>query len=263
MNEGWRSNPELIFHVYVENTKQFQKPYDTYQHWSCFIVDSGAFEYRMEDKNGKAAAGDMVFCRPGTTFYRTTRGLSFHFIGFDWKHGQIPPPDLIPANGKITILNNRRMSSTLSLLRETTSLQSEAGLNYKKHLFRDLWQLFAMEAANLMESVLISEDPFVQRAVHLLQEHVDSGAALKQVAQQLGISQVQLTRMFKKEFHLTPSKYMTKQRMERVAHLLVHTRLTLADIAERCGFTDEHHLSKSFKSVMGMNPSVYRKAHMV
>lgn len=263
MDELWRWNPDLIFHVYVGNAKQFQKPHDTYQSWCCFIVEDGEFEYRMGDMPGRARTGDMVLCPPDTAFHRTTSGLSFHFIGFRWEYDQAPPARLLPDHGRLRILNTRRMGSTLSLLRETTPLKTEAGLHYKKHLFRDLWQLFAVESATLLHASPISEDPFVQRAVRLLQDHVDAGPALKQVARELGISPVQLTRLFKKELRMTPGKYIAGLRMERAAHLLVHTGLTLADIAERCGYTDEHHLSKTFKSLMGVNPSVYRKAHTV
>ncbi|SDC96437.1 Helix-turn-helix domain-containing protein [Paenibacillus sp. UNCCL117] len=263
MDELWRCNPELIFHVYVSGAKQFQKPYDTYKNWSCFIAEDGEFEYRMGNTSGRVRTGDMVLCPPDTAFHRTTSGLSFHFIGFRWEHDRVPPGYLLPDNGRLCIMNNRRLGSTLSLLRETTPLKTEAGLQYKKHLFRDIWQLYAVESSALMQASLISEDPFVQRAVRLLQDHVESGAPLKQVARELGISPVQLTRLFKKEFRMTPVKYIAGLRMARAARLLIHTGLTLADIAERCGYTDEHHLSKTFKSVMGVNPSAYRKDHTV
>ncbi|WP_223067222.1 helix-turn-helix domain-containing protein [Paenibacillus caui] len=259
--EDWE--PELLFHVYVEGAKQFMKEYDKYTHWSCFIVDEGEFTFRMGSMIGKAIKGDMILCPPETTFYRDTSFLSFHFIGFDWSGGGPSSLEEIAEDGKIRLINTRRFNSTLALFRETDHSGSRTALQYKKHLLRDLWLLYVMENRRQPQTSLFSENPFLQRAVRLLEQKLEKGPAVKAVAREIGISQVQLFRIFKKEFQMTPSEYVHRIRMEKVQQFLVQTNLTLADIAERCGFTDEHHLSKSFKKAYGINPSVYRKSHML
>lgn len=264
--------PDLSFHIFVKNTPQFQKPFDTYTNWTCFIADEGEFEYRMTDKGrtvdvkGKAATDDIVICPPGVTFYRTTKGVSFHFIRFAWlSKDDADIRGIVPDHGKIRLADNGRLRSTLSFLREYGSVNSPVALHFKKHLFRDLWLVFAMESTATAEnaSSYTSADPLLHQAMQLIHEHIDVGSPLKHIARQLHISQVQLTRLFQKEFHFTPHRYLSEIRMKEVTRLLVHSPLTLAQIAERCGFTDEHHLSKTFKKNIGMNPSVYRKINQV
>ena len=258
--------PELIYHVYVKGAAQFQKKEDTYDHWALFIVEDGSFDFEMGHLKEKAIKGDMVLCPPNLAFYRKTEGLSFHLIGFQWRNdgsvygGNHPAA---PPIGKFQLLNNKRMNSTLSLFREAGYLNASLALDYKNHLLRDLLYVYQIESFNRKLDLLYSENPILQRAVHMIQRQAEAGVALKSIAMELGISQVQLTRLFKLEFQTTPSAYAANLRMDKVKLLLVNSSSTLAHIAEQCGFTDEHHLSKSFKRMYGINPSSYRKAYTV
>lgn len=256
------SVPELLFHVYVERAPHFMKPYDKYNHWCFFLVDEGEFTYRMNGISGKALKGECVVCPPDTFFYRQSSGLSFHFIGFLWRGGDSPSFEDITEEGKLPLIHAQRVQSTFALLREIGPDDSKTAHQVKDHLLKDLWILYVMENGRgaQTEINLVCEDPFLQRAVRMLEQRVSKGPSVKLVAQELGISQVQLIRLFKREFKLTPGEYQHRLRLERVKQLLSRTSLSLAVIAERCGFTDEHHLSKSFKKACGMNPSVYRKS---
>lgn len=258
-------DPDLQYHVYVKDTPQFQKTHDTYDHWALFIVEEGAFNYRMGSQSGRAVKDDIVLCPPDLTFYRQTDGVSFHLMGFQWINSLEEPPRAadFPTFGKLRLLNNKRFQSTLSQFREAQYLHARIGHTYKKHLLKDLLYLLQIEQSEQHKMTLFSEDPTLGRALHLLQQQAEFGLSLKSVAVELGLTQVQLTRLFTREFRITPSAYATNLRMDKVKQLLVYSSLTLAQIAEHCGFTDEHHLSKSFKKLCGVNPSSYRKTHSV
>lgn len=259
--------PELQYHVYVKDAAHFQKTHDTYDHWAMFIVEEGGFDYRMgSQQSGRAVKDDIVLCPPDLTFYRQTDGLSFHLMGFRWKPGTEaaqPGATDFPPIGKLRLLDNKRFQSTLSQFREAHYFHASLGFEYKKHLLKDLLYLLQIEQTERHTKSLFSEEPTLQRAVHMLQQQAQFGISLKSIAAELGLSQVQLTRLFQREFHFAPGAYAANLRMDKVKQLLVHSSLTLAQIAEHCGFTDEHHLSKSFKKLCGVNPSTYRKTHSV
>ncbi|MGO4539185.1 helix-turn-helix domain-containing protein [Paenibacillus sp. 2TAB19] len=257
--------PDLQYHVYVKDTPQFQKTHDTYDHWALFVVEEGAFDYRMGSQSGRAVKDDLVLCPPDLTFYRQTNGLSFHLMGFQWIASPEAPQHAVdfPTIGKLRLMNNKRFLSTLSQFREAQYLQAGIGRTYKKHLLKDLLYLLQIEQSEQLAKSLFSEDPTLGRALHLLQQQAEFGISLKSIAVELGLTQVQLTRLFTREFRITPGAYAANLRMDKVKQLLVHSTLTLAQIAEHCGFTDEHHLSKSFKKLCGVNPSSYRKTHNI
>jgi AraC-like DNA-binding protein len=261
--------PELIYHVFVKDAAHFQKTEDTYDHWALFIVEEGSFDYKMGNLSERAVKGDMVLCPPEMTFYRKTNGLSFHLIGFRWRdvlngHGEKEKENAAsPPIGKLIMLNNKRMNSTLSLFREASYVKASLVQDYKNHLLKDLLYVYQIESYNRKINLLYSENPLLQRAVQLLQQHAEAGVSLKSIAIELSISQVQLTRLFKQEFQMTPNVYAANLRMDKVKLLLVNSSSTLAQIAEQCGFTDEHHLSKSFKRMFNINPSAYRKTYTI
>ncbi|WP_419874779.1 helix-turn-helix transcriptional regulator [Candidatus Pristimantibacillus sp. PTI5] len=258
--------PDLRYHVYVKDAAQFQKTEDTYDHWALFIVEDGCFDYRIGSLQERALKGEMVLCPPNMTFYRKTEGLSFHLMGFDWRKDRIGDSEEDTAvflAGKLHLHNSSRLNSTLSLFREARDVNPGLLLHYKRHLLRDLFYVYQIESFHRKLGLLYSENPILQRALHMLQQQAEAGAALKWIAGEIGISQVQLTRLFKQEFQMTPSAYAANLRMDKVKQLLVNSSLTLAQIAEQCGFTDEHHLSKRFKKMFGINPSAYRKAYTV
>lgn len=57
----------------------------------------------------------------------------------------------------------------------------------------------------------------------------------------------------------SPRQYLAQLQVRRVSALLTTTDLKLRQIAEQCGFTDEFHLSKRFKQLVGITPREYRR----
>lgn len=264
MNTNWEL--DLMFYTFIEETPQFEKPHDTYFHWAGFIVDEGGFEYQLgEDAPWlKAERNDWIIVPPEKIFRRVTSGLSFHFFGFNWNEGgPLRLEEVTGPDGKVKTEHTRRFRSTIALMRESMSDHSLTAQQYRKHLLRDLWLLHVMEAHQQSLTIPASDNPLARRALKLLREHLDAGPAANAAAKELGLSPVQLNRLFRKEFQMTPSHYVLRVRMDKVKQLLEKTPLPLSAIAERCGFADEHHLSKSFKKSFGMNPSVYRKTHTI
>lgn len=80
------------------------------------------------------------------------------------------------------------------------------------------------------------------------------------MAKQAGLSVSRFTALFTEQFHMGPHQYLLHLRIHQVRQLLRNPDLTLADIADTCGFSDIHHLSKTFKKMTGQNPRDFRKS---
>jgi AraC-like DNA-binding protein len=48
--------------------------------------------------------------------------------------------------------------------------------------------------------------------------------------------------------------------MQTACQLLVSSSLALAQVADRCGFADQSHFTRDFRSLTGMTPRAYRIA---
>lgn len=69
-----------------------------------------------------------------------------------------------------------------------------------------------------------------------------------------------LSKLFRKHLGCSPMRYIINQRLEQ-AKLLIHmNKMTLKEVAERCGYHSESFLSRSFKKKFGMSPITFKRS---
>jgi AraC family transcriptional regulator len=84
--------------------------------------------------------------------------------------------------------------------------------------------------------------------------------SLSSLAQTVGVHPVTLARAFRQAFGCTVGEYVRHLRIERAAHQLAGTELSLAEIALAAGFSDQSHFSNMFREHTGLSPSKFRRA---
>lgn len=75
------------------------------------------------------------------------------------------------------------------------------------------------------------------------------------------ISESYLRRLFLKQLGETPRQYLIKRRLDLAKRLLSENRLSVAEVAERCGFSSVYHFCRSFKGSTGQTPLAYSKRY--
>lgn len=93
-------------------------------------------------------------------------------------------------------------------------------------------------------------------ARELLHAKLFEDISLEELARQAGVSKFHLLRSFRRHFGLPPHAYQLQQRVFQVKRLLGNGR-PVADIAVECGFTDQSHLNRVFRSLVGTTPGQY------
>lgn len=104
----------------------------------------------------------------------------------------------------------------------------------------------------------------VERAMKLIRAHVrrspDEPLRLQPLAKGVHVTPQHLCRLFKESLGLGPIECAQALRLEMATTLIERTEQSLAEIAERFGFSSQFHFSKAFKQSYGMSPNAYRKA---
>lgn len=103
----------------------------------------------------------------------------------------------------------------------------------------------------------LSQRQLVQ-VLEYINDHLDQEIKLADLAALLGMSQFHFCHLFKQAIATTPYQYLLQQRIERAKQLLKQTDQSIAEIAFLCGFNSHSHLSKQFRQLTGMTPTVYR-----
>lgn len=78
------------------------------------------------------------------------------------------------------------------------------------------------------------------------------------MAAALGMSESCFSRRFRATTGETPHAHLVRRRVEAAAALIEQARgLPLAEIASRCGFADQAHLTRAFRKRFGTTPAAY------
>ena len=91
-----------------------------------------------------------------------------------------------------------------------------------------------------------------------LDEHYSQALDVSSIANQFNFSYGYLARLFKKHLNITVKQYLTAQRLEHCTNDLVHTNLTITEIAMKNGFSSTKSFNREFKLNYHETPQVYR-----
>jgi AraC-like DNA-binding protein len=98
-------------------------------------------------------------------------------------------------------------------------------------------------------------------AIAIMRAHLAETLTLREIAAEVHLSVYYFVRVFHKATGETPYRFLARLRMELAQQLLTDTALTMAHIAERCGFSGPSSFSSAFLRHVGIRPSTYRKNH--
>lgn len=99
----------------------------------------------------------------------------------------------------------------------------------------------------------------VQRLVSRMAETLETPLKLSDLARAANMSERSLSRLFQRELGVSPGKYYQVLRLARARDLATNTRLSVAEIALRCGFASASGLRKAFNSYHGVSIRQHRK----
>lgn len=83
--------------------------------------------------------------------------------------------------------------------------------------------------------------------------------SVKDIADAVNLSPQHMTSVFKENTGMTVGQYIKRTRLDFSYSLLKKTDMTLSEIADSSGYTDENYWAKVFKKEYGSAPSEYRK----
>jgi AraC family transcriptional regulator len=100
----------------------------------------------------------------------------------------------------------------------------------------------------------------VRRAKDFLNANLCGDVSLASIAAECNLSVSHFAHAFRRTFGRPPHRWLMERRVDAVKHLLLSSRLTLAEIAAECGFADQSALNRSFKRVLGESPGEWRRS---
>jgi len=104
-----------------------------------------------------------------------------------------------------------------------------------------------------------SAKDIVESVLEYLRQNYRQDVEFTQIADSFHVSAAYLSKIFKDQVGMTPSRYRNEYRINIAKNLLAKTDLPIKTIAEQAGFTDQFYFSKIFKKITALSPAQYRE----
>jgi len=99
----------------------------------------------------------------------------------------------------------------------------------------------------------------VKNLLQLIEENYQNNYSINEYASMLNITPNHLTQMVKQVTGNTSAKLLQNKVIIETKRLLIHTDMTVTEIADYMNFSDQSYFTKFFKKACGITPLQYRK----
>ncbi len=122
-------------------------------------------------------------------------------------------------------------------------------------LYRDVITGIASDIPNSETPVI---DPRVSRSIEWIRAGRDSGILVKDIAAEVDLSESRFSHLFTEHVRIPVRRYLLWLRLRDALHMLAGGG-SLTETAHSAGFADSAHLTRTFKTSLGIAPSALVK----
>lgn len=246
------------------------------------LVSSGRSLHQLTDPAGRQNSyglirGDVFAVMPGESHsYSDSKNFEIYNIAFLPSVIAAELPEVSTLPGCRALL--RRQSATPPQHLYLDPPHRELAINLLQRMIYltgrrgPVWKLQTKTAfLNFLFEIGMNETPvrrpdnMIDRTLFLdsldyLEKNIRKKITLQKLARVAGMSVSSYTAQFRRAVGLSPIDYLINLRVNQVRHLLVHSQMSLAEIAAACGFCDANYMIKQFRAREKTSPGKLRRS---
>ncbi len=123
----------------------------------------------------------------------------------------------------------------------------------------DAWIEETMGAVSRIMQDVSNLSGIREQTIYYIQTHLDEELNRIKVASALYLNPDYLDRRFKKEMGCSVNRYILREQVNMAKGLLLNPKISVCEIASRCGYENMSNFSAMFKREVGISPNEYRK----
>jgi YesN/AraC family two-component response regulator len=110
----------------------------------------------------------------------------------------------------------------------------------------------------LINDIQVTDNFTINKMLQYIHVNIENYLSLDKLSRDLNISAGYASNCFKKYMGISVMRYVQKTKIDRAKNLLLSTNKSILYIGILLGFYDQSHFSRTFKSIVGISPTVYR-----
>ena len=243
----------------------------TRNHYLFHYVISGSGRLAADDENGvehnymiHSGQGFMIFPFQVTTYYTgKEHPWEYVWIEFDGVYAAS-----IVEKAGLSIASPVYKSSDRAAAAEMMETMMDMARDSDRTPFYKISKLYnfadcLIRSAGKPYEALRSDgslsDYYLQTAFLYIEKNFMNDISVESIARRCNIHRNQLLKLFKERINQGPQEYLIKYRMSKAAQLLLTTQLSVGEIANAVGYSNQLHFSRAFKNVYGRSPKYFRE----
>lgn len=262
----------MAYYYVDERHPRYHMPMHWHRESEILYIRSGALRLYIDDRELCAKAGDLLIIGGGVIHGGDPENCVYECLVYD------PKPILMYVEAckrTVSPMMNRSIFIGANLFRDDDSfagalnrlyLYGEGGIaGSELKMLGALYEFYGMLIEHMNNEQL---DVFYTRsgqkaeqlkpALEYIETHYGQNITLDELARLTGLSAKYFCRYFKTIVHRSPIDYLNYYRIECASHFLTSSDMTVAEIAQHCGYNDSSFFIKQFKKYKGTTPKQYR-----
>ncbi len=146
----------------------------------------------------------------------------------------------------------------------TTKESSRISLAQSEKQMEEACQDMLIEFCEIIRNIKNEKySAMVQSVIYYINQNYSEQFTVKDIADEIGISESYMISQFKKETNTTPAIFLRETRLKAAEGFLISTDEEIQLISGRVGIHDANYFVKIFKSKYGVTPKAYRKKYKI
>lgn len=266
-------NPTVLFAI--KGKKICDDVYHSHDFTEMAYIISGKGKFCINDRMYHVQEGDIIFINPGEKHQSIVTDpnapTTEFYTGFTDFHFRDMEPNNFDIRRNIPIIHtDAELKQQVTKLSYAMLEEQENNMPGKYFMLKSyLTQMLLLIIREIIEPqkaqsgynfTSSNKNYVVHRIMTYIDEHFTQKISLDQIAKNMYLSPVYISKIFKEETGDSPINYLIKIRMERAKDMLINPDETsVKNIATRVGYEDAYHFSKLFKKHYGVSPLNYKK----
>lgn len=263
-------------HIQKNGDIPHPKPH-THNYYELYFLHSGNRDVFIDNEMFSLTDNCLAIIPP-LCYHKTEGGAysrtNIHFNKVILDKSQLTYLDSL-AKDKVVVINDRHLNTIRILLNEACEVKgSNVSVEIKNErisqLIRTILLFLSMQTNQPVPPASTSKKhqrdrknttSEMLRVAQYINSHYMEKITLDGICKQFLISKTALNVKFKDVMQTTVVDYLLSIRLKRAVYLLNHTRLSVEEISQACGFSSANYFGLIFKKKLGKSPSSYHKVN--
>jgi len=161
---------------------------------------------------------------------------------------------------RLTAAHIARLRNTFELIEGELFTMAPGALSVIHHcislLLIEIWRT----SGPTHDEISVRPQQIADDFLHLVELHLQSHRTVKEYAQRIGVSRDRLNSAVRRAIGTSPNQHIQLRLMEEAKTLLLHSALSISEIAYKLGYNDAAYFNRFFHRHAGMAPGRFRKS---